>query len=184
MTCPFIYSEHTPRPIGADGWGSNLNFDNLLVAAQANKGVYAYIQILRSGFIEAVEALTLEPKPSQHTGQPPARIIPSIAWEKRIIEAVPSYLKALEKLRLPPPYVASISLLNFRHYIMYVGPTYDGHGPHPVDRDHLLADEILIESITESPDRLLRPLFDQIWNACGWLGSINYDEAGKWTERR
>lgn len=29
---------------------------------------------------------------------------------------------------------------------------------------------------------LMRPLFDQIWNACGWHGSINYDRDGNWRE--
>ncbi len=180
-----LLSEHTPRPIASNGWTPSLNFDGLLIATNWQDRVYrSYVQILRSGFLEAVEALTLEPTPSQRAGQPPARIIPSIAWEKRIIAAVPSYLKALAELKLPPPYVASISLLNVRDYMMYVGPMHDDHGAKPIDRDHLLADEILIESVTESPDRLLRPLFDQIWNACGWLGSINYDEAGNWREPR
>ena len=180
-----LLSEHTPRPIASSGWTPSLNFDGVLIATNWQDRLYhSYVQILRSGFLEAVEALTLEPTPSQRAGQPPARIIPSIAWEKRIIAAVPSYLKALAELKLPPPYVASISLLNVRDYMMYVGPMYNNHGAKPVDRDHLLADEILIESVTESPDRLLRPLFDQIWNACGWLGSINYDEAGNWREPR
>jgi hypothetical protein len=38
----------------------------------------------------------------------------------------------------------------------------------------------LIESFPVLADAILRPLFDQIWNGCGWRGSINYNEAGEW----
>jgi hypothetical protein len=87
-------------------------------------------------------------------------------------------------LGFQPPYVASISLLNVRGFVMYVGPSHWGSDARPVDRDHVLTEEILIESLAEPPDRLLHPLFDQLWNACGWYGSINYDEAGNWKEHQ
>jgi hypothetical protein len=44
---------------------------------------------------------------------------------------------------------------------------------------HLLTDEILVESTDEPVQGLLRPLFDQIWNGCGWQESINYDRGGR-----
>lgn len=179
-----VLRQHTPRPIAASGWNPGYNFDGLLVSSSYGPHAsHSYVQILRSGFLEAVESQTLEPRLSGVEGVPPKKFIPSIAWELRVIKAVPNYLKALAELGLPPPYVASLSLLNVRDYIMYVGPGYYGSGAKPVDRDHLLTDEMLLESVGESPDRLFRPLFDQVWNACGWERSINYDDDGNWRER-
>ncbi len=180
-----LLNENMPHPIAASGWGPGFNFDGLLVSSSwGDNKSHSYVQITRSGFLEAVESQTLAPTASQIQGGELRKIIPSIAWEKRIIAATPSYLKALAELKLPPPYVASLSLLNVRDYIMFVGPRYYGNGTKPVDRDHLLTDEMLIESVNETPGRLLRPLFDQVWNACGWHGSINYDEAGNWREHQ
>ena len=177
-----LLGEKAPRPIAAHGWSSGFNFDGLIVSSSREENRYhAYVQITRSGFLESVDSSTLAPVPAQHRGGDPQRFISSVAWERRIIDALPSYLKALSGLNVPPPYVASISLLNVRGYSMYVGSGYSSTGPRAVDRDHLMTDEILIESVTESPGRLLRPLFDQVWNGCGWHGSLNYDASGNWT---
>ena len=180
-----LLSENTPRPIAASGWGSGFNFDGLLVSSSwGDNKSHSYVQITRTGFLEAAESQTLAPTPSQIQGGKLGKLIPSIAWEKRVVAAMPSYIKALAELKLPPPYVVSLSLLNVRDYFMWAGPRYRGNGAKPVDRDHLMTDEVLIESVNETPGRLLRPLFDQVWNACGWHGSINYDEAGNWKEHQ
>ncbi len=178
-----LLNDNMPRPIAANGCAPGFNFDGLLVSSSwiDNKS-HSYVQITRTGFLEAVESQTLAPTPSQIRGGEFRKFIPSIAWEKRLIAAIPSYLKALAELKIPPPYIVSLSLLNVRDYEMYVGPRYYGNGAKPVDRDHLLTDEMLIESVNETPGRLLRPLFDQVWNGCGWSGSINYDESGNWKE--
>ena len=124
----------------------------------------------------------MDPQPLTRNGEP-ARIIPSIAWEKNILDVFPRYLNALIELGAPLPFAVSLSLLNVKGFSMYVGPGY-GHRTQPIDRDNLLTEEILIESLPARADAILRPLFDQIWNACGWYGSINYNEAGEWREHR
>ncbi len=55
----------------------------------------------------------------------------------------------------------------------------------PIDRDTLVLPEVFIEDyesiINESEvARTLRPIFDAIWNACGFERSYNYDEDGNW----
>jgi hypothetical protein len=169
-----------PEPIANNGYGSSFNMDGLLV--KSHWGVEAcngFVQIYRNGFLEAVESQTLAEREKE------GLIIPGVAWERSILEVFPGYLKALETLKIAPPYVASISLLNVRGYTMYVGLRYCGRSEgKPVDRDHLLTDEVLIESVAETPGKILRPLFDEIWNGCGWSRSLNYDEKGEWVEHR
>jgi hypothetical protein len=171
--------DHAPlRPIGSQGWSWSHNMDGLLVTSPWRESAcHSYVQVYRNGFLEAVESQTLAFKDQE------AQIIPSIAWEKRILESFPGYLKALEVLNLAPPYVVSLSLLNVEGFTMYVGPRYGESGT-PIDREHLLTDDILVENPDQPPGRLLRPLFDQIWNGCGWPKSINYSEEGDWEQHR
>jgi hypothetical protein len=176
--------DNAPRPIAASGWGPGFNFDGLLVSSSwGDRSHHGYVQVMRNGFIEAVESQTLEPREIRPSGET-QMIIPSIAWEKRLIHGLHSYLKTLKALDLPPPYIASLSLLNVRGYMMWVGPRYWNDSARLVDRDHLLTNETLIESADAKAESVLRPLFDQIWNACGWPKSINYDESGDWREHR
>ena len=51
---------------------------------------------------------------------------------------------------------------------------------HPIDRDELIISPIRIESYDLPADRILKPAFDSIWNACGYKQSINYDENNNW----
>jgi len=173
---------NAPTPIAASGWGPGFNFDGLLLSASwRDHSSHAYVQIMRNGFLEAVESQTLTDSVNLPNGQTQA-IIPSIAWEVRLIHALRNYLKTLRELNLPPPYVVSLSLINVRNYMMWVGPRYGNGSAKLIDRDHLLTNETLVESVDAKPESVLRPLFDQIWNACGWPKSINYDENGNWRE--
>ena len=173
------------KPMNCSGWGPAFNFDGLLVKASDHEGkIASYVQLFRKGFIEVVEARLLEPR-QQIEGGPKARIIPSIAWEQKILESFPNYIKALESIGITLPYSISLSHLDVRDFQMYVHSSYSlFHEDAPINRDHLLTEEILIESFSEPPDVMLRPLFDQVWNACGRSGSINYNEEGRWRAHR
>ena len=175
-----LLEKHLVWPMNSRGYGPSFNMDGLIAVSNAGAdGSNSLVQVFRNGFLEAVESETLSPKVLPG-GSEPAAIIPGIAWEKRILEASSKYVKAMEVLNLPPPYVASVSLLNVRGYVMYAGPRYWGGDGRPVDRDHLLTDEVLIEDPEKPIWRVFRPLFDQVWNGCGWAASLNYDRDGNW----
>ena len=57
-----------------------------------------------------------------------------------------------------------------------------GANPTLIQQDEIIADEIFVKELWWFDDvpRLLRPAFDQIWNACGLFKSFNYDEDGNW----
>ncbi len=58
--------------------------------------------------------------------------------------------------------------------------SYIGDANHPVDRDHLLFPEILVEDVMASAPMVLKPAFDALWNACGFEQSGSYDAKGVW----
>jgi hypothetical protein len=166
-----------PRPMNSGSSAPSFNMDGLLVTSSWGTDAYnGFVQIFRNGFLESAESQTLNPK--EQVG----KIIPSVAWEKRMVEVFDGYVNALQGLNLPPPYVASVSLLGVRGFHMYVDPRHWSACGRPVDRDHLLTDEVLIEDASKPAGKLLRPLFDQIWNGCGWAASLNYDKDGDWAQ--
>lgn len=162
-----------PRPLRASGWGEIHNMDGLLVSASVlRKACDSYVQLFRSGYLESVESQMLVFGESEGK-----KYIPGKGWEDCILEAFPNYINALKTLNLEPPYLASISLLGVRGYLMYASEPFF-HAGNVVDRDNLLTDEILIENPSDKPHKILRALFDQIWNGCGWARSMSYDEKG------
>ena len=43
--------------------------------------------------------------------------------------------------------------------------------------------EVVVESFSESPVKILKPLFDLIWNACGYAKSKSFDDQDNWIGR-
>ena len=51
----------------------------------------------------------------------------------------------------------------------------------PIDRNNLLFSDVYIEDMSNfSAPEIMKPVFDMVWNACGYSGSENYDENDKW----
>ena len=38
----------------------------------------------------------------------------------------------------------------------------------------------MIESFDFESSKVMKPIFDAVWNACGYPGSQNYDDSGNW----
>jgi hypothetical protein len=49
-----------------------------------------------------------------------------------------------------------------------------------IDRDVLQLPDVLIEDENLAAGKIMRPIFDAIWNAAGWEKCFNYDEDGRW----
>jgi Putative DNA-binding domain len=174
VTLKKILSMNAPQPFGVFASSARFNIDGILLTAERDANAFeGYVQVFRNGFLEAVDSSTIGPNGIG------GYVIPGIVWEKRILDGFQSYQGAMETLDLPRPFVASVSLLNVRGFKIDPQRAIRGREPSPVDRDHLLSDEVLIEPGDEDLDVLLRPLFDQIWNGCGWAQSLNYGGDGK-----
>jgi len=88
-------------PIYSGGWNNRYNLDGFLTYSedQARK-TYSYVQLFRNGIIEAVEGLLLEPMEGK-------LIIPSIAYEEKLIKSLSDYLSLLKTLMLSCPFLFS-----------------------------------------------------------------------------
>ena len=171
----------TLPPIGRRGWNPSVNFDGLLFSTPARvRGAIAYVQLFRNGVVEAVDSERLAPL--EPPRQRPDKYIPSIAYERDIIRAVDDYTGLYRKYEVPTPVLMGLSVLNVKGFRMTAEDVYDLGSP--IDRDHLILPDRLAESLDFDAACFLRPCFDQIWNACGYDRSRNYDEKGSWISDR
>jgi len=148
------------------------NFDGLFTYYRGERDAGTYVQVFRNGIIEAVFANI-----AGHFGD---RQLPSTAIERSLIDALPRYLRAQSHLGAEPPIFVMLSLLGVAGYSLAVPQRFQFHDANPIDRDALLVPEVLIESFGQTPDQILRPIFDMIWNSVGFHQSGNYDETGRW----
>lgn len=168
------------RPIYCSGWDHRYNFDGFVTYSGGRKEKsHSYVQLFKNGIIEAVEGFLLDPQHKEKN-----LLIPSIAYEKELVQSLPEYLSILKTLNVELPAFIFLTLVGVRGYSMAINPNkYWIDELHPIDRDILLLPEIMVENYDVVPEDSLRPCFDSIWNACGFSKSLNYDDTGKWVPR-
>lgn len=173
-------------PIAAGGWSHRYNLDGFVLHStsrddgEQNK---SYCQLFFNGIVESVYADILRgvrggPVQNGVGG------IASIAYEQSVISAVQTYMKGYQDLGIAPPIYASMALLNCKGSYMYVDFSRLLPGEQQViDRDAALMPDVLIERLDEDIPKALRPMFNAVWNACGFARSFNYDNNGEWNPR-
>jgi len=169
-----------PRPMYTSSWDGRINFDGFLSFRKSHDSPSArtYLQVFRNGSIEAVETLLL--RASKDSGHE-ERLIPSVAYEKELLDALPRFLDIQRQLGVEPPLFVMLSLLDVADYAMAVDHSrFYWHDDYPIDRDSLLIPEVIVEGFRCDHAEVMRPIFDAVWNAAGWPRSMNYDEKGKW----
>lgn len=129
----------------------------------------AYTLLMRSGAIEAVIALAdgnLNAIPSAMT-----------AWP--FLTRFKSYMAGLQSHDLQPPLYLFLSYLRVRDHRLFY-ERRENLSPASYPRDRLLLPEIVLDSMDHDAAQLLRPSFDILFNAFGWLNAFIFDEEGKY----
>lgn len=153
------------------------NFDGLLAYDRMDNEpeVFAYTQLFRNGCIEGVDLWLLRIKEGF------GKAIPHVKFERDLVTALKDYLFVLERIGVEPPILVMLSMIGIKGYNMLVTspeveiPSRDG-----VDRDNLILPEVIVDTFEVDHPNVMKPIFDSIWNACGWERSVNYDDDGKW----
>jgi Putative DNA-binding domain len=164
------------KPIGSPSWSTGRDVDGIFNYSSGQNAVWSYVHLSRNACLEAAESFLLRPR------EPDKKFIPSVAFERGLLDAFSDYQKVLRKLNVDPPIVVMLSLLNVRGFEMYPNPYYSDNGS-PIQRDILLLPEAVLNSLDSNPDFALRPLLDSVWHACGIWGSRNFTQEGIWQRR-
>lgn len=166
------------KPIRGPISDKRYNIDGFLTYDSDVKGrVLSYAQLFRNGIIEAVDGFRSEEYYDK-------KFIPDIAFEKNLIDALNTYLSTLEGLGVVPPIFVFLALQGVKGYFIEYDKSRSIDELQKIDRDILLIPEVLIDNYKVSAEDVLRPCFNSIWNACGYLRSFNYDDKGKWVGRK
>ncbi len=165
------------QPLGKENFNHRYNIDGLLTFSSFpnKKDSYSYVQLYRNGIIEAVNSELL------WSGDRSRYINPTLI-EKAIVESIPNYMEVCQKFNIDPPIFLFLTLVDVKDYVIPSRASWNLKNP--IDRDILLIPEVIIEDLNFEPSLLLKPIFDSIWNACGFHRSPNYDNEGKWNPNR
>lgn len=167
-----------PLPLFGGAYSYRYNFDGVLGYDITGDGQgRRYVQVFRNGTIEAVDASMLR-------DGPPARGIPSIAFEREILKAVADYLRELAAWGVPAPVLLMLSLVGVRHYGMATKQDFLRDAT-PIDRDSVIVPEVWLDQLPEDPTPetvapIAREMLDVVWQAAGWPKSPSFDDAGSW----
>jgi len=159
------------------------NLDGIVTYSDRQEGdIYSsYTQLYRKGIIEAVDSRILIPRDIRGNI---LKIISSKLFEEKIIKSTSSYLNLLSELSIEPPVFIFLRMLNVKGYRITTGNQFAPYSQDSIERDILTLPEIMVQNYNDNIEKLLKPIFDLIWNACGEPKSLNFDEDGNWIGRR
>ena len=178
------------RPFGAQGWGDSKFGDRIVASTDyLKKNHEAVTELLADGTINAAghDILAIKPEFWQFMNKkPPENLIgiPSIAFEKQLIEAIASYLKCLKALGTTGPWWIALGLINVKRSILYVSEHLMFSG-RAFEGDNMLLPIVAIPTDVDLDDnqsvaRGLRPAFDYLWREHNYPRSLSFSETGDW----
>lgn len=162
------------QPIYSTNFNKRYNIDGLLTYSsfRGKERSYSYVQLYRNGIIEAVNSCLFWSGVED-------KIIPITAVEKELIEAVPRYIEVYKKFNIEIPVFLFLTLIDVKDYVIPTDSKWWIREVFPINRDIIQIPEIIIEDFEFNPPELLKPIFDSIWNACGFEESFNYTKEGE-----
>lgn len=166
---PTLLGQHPPN------W--RVNFDGFLTLSNADEAANqqrAYVQVFRSGTIEAVTSTIAK-------GDGPG-IITAMQLEAAVIRYSRVYAAGLHACVVEPPLAVLVSLLGThgRHITMGSGTVF-GDPVTVLERDQLHFAEVIFEEVPtddQSCASAVRPILDQLANAAGHASTPHFDAAG------
>lgn len=163
------------QPLASSKFSHRYNIDGLLTYSsfQNNVESSSYVQLFRNSIIEVVNSELL------WTGKEQKLILIN-AIEKVLVEYFPRYMNVFKKFDINSPVFFFLTLIGVKDYKIPLKVPWRINETYPIDRDLVLIPEIMIEHFDFEPSQILKPIFDSIWNACGYERSFNYTKEGKW----
>lgn len=156
-----------------NGWSRQINLEGLISFSNLPEGVAAsYVQFYRNGILEIGDGFLVE---RVHGGE---SFIPS-GYEREVVKCLERYLPILKGLGVQPPIFVFMTLIGVKGFKMGVDSSrYPFLERTPINREILFLGEAIVENFEQNVAATMKPIFDQVWNASGVAGSLNYDKDG------
>jgi Putative DNA-binding domain len=163
------------RPWNASSYRQRMTFEGMMIHEVPNERgqISCYAHFYRNGLLEAVHTMLLETH--QATAQ---RLLPHQYFEETVVNYLADCFQSLPRLGIQPPVSFSLTLVDVRGLRMAVSPLSLDRGNEIIEQS-LSLPSVIVEDFSVSTAPLLKPMFDRVWNACGLIGSPNFDSEGK-----
>jgi hypothetical protein len=123
---------------------------------------HTYTQKYRNGAIEAVHGTLLCPSEEKE--------IAYQLYEQTVLDYLPNCFRYLRELDCTGPVVIALTLTGVN----------DNERRGFIGVENLILPETIVEDLDSPPGKILKPIFDMVWNACGYAASRNFDADGNW----
>lgn len=159
-------------PLNSGAATRTVNLEGILAYSRTPSGaVESYGQLFLSGCVELVHVLWRNKQ------------LAITYYERRIVDEVGTNLKLLKKLDISPPILLSLSLLDAGG-ISAVMPESLWHVENvPLGHTHLILNEQFYFEYDQPIDKVMRPIFDSMWNAFGVACSPSFNDDGTLREQ-
>jgi hypothetical protein len=159
---------------------ARLNIDGALIVRNENQQgeSHGYSQFFRNGFFESTMVLANQMNDGFFN-------LPSRSYEEYLITLLGSFRGELDRLGINYECAVMLSLLRANEVRFGVDSIWGFDDPHQTlfDRDILVLPDFVAPADIE-PAKALKPAFDLMWQAAGFNGSRNFNEAGEWAPQR
>lgn len=152
-----------------------VNRSGFQIVTEHHKQEVCKVQVFKTGQIEAINLI-----------QSKEREIFGLILEHNIVTSALSYLNFLTGLKVPLPFLITISLLRVKDYWLVTKPSAMPGIPRvSIEEDAFTLPETLIAnqdqfSGTETMAKQLHPIIDEIWQASGHDRSPMFTSSGEW----
>lgn len=164
------------RPLGAGNGrysDSRYNADGVLFFSGRE-----YSQLYRSGVYEGVMADAVFQQNEQ------AKTLRENWCEDAMLGALVGYLTFAKNLGLQPPFWMFAAMVGCEGARICLDRDWGDLSKGAIDRSLVWLPYLKVEAFEVDADKLLRPIFDVLWNSAGLERSFNYDELGNRRARR
>ena len=180
---PAPYTNQGRLPvIGASGGGrglARLNLDGALVVRnETPQGeTHGYSQLFRNGFFESTLVLTRRMEDGRV-------LLASRSYEEHLIALLGNFRVELDRLGINHECAVMLSLLRADEVRLGVRSEWGFDDPRQTlfDRKILVLPDVVAPSAV-SPEKAMKPAFDLMWQAAGFVGSRNYNNVGEWAPK-
>lgn len=111
-------------------------------------------------------------------------LLASRSYEEHLIALLGNFRGELDRLDINGECAVMLSLLRADEVKLGVQSDWGFDDPHQTlfDRKILVLPDIVARSEV-SPEKAMKPAFDLMWQAAGFVGSRNYNNVGEWVLR-
>ncbi len=168
-------------PLNTSSSKNRFNFDGILNFSELQGVSDSFVQLYRNGIIEAVSDTSLT---FEQNGQ---KCLSLGYYANELVKNVPNYFNFQRFLGVDAPLLAMTSLLGVKGLTIPSNSSFFQSEGRPIDRNNLVVPEVMIEGTNftqENVGTIFRPVFDALWNACGWTSCPHYNDQGVWHIQR